>query len=103
MVLARRHVDYLVKFAKSNRRIVWFFKRTSIPDETFMHTVLMNSEYAHEVTNDSSHFFRFGEYDGRRYVETTHPAVLSEEDLPDLASSDAQSQISPTFATRPPF
>lgn len=48
--------DYVVRFARENRRFVRFFKHVFIPDETFFHTIVMNSPFREEVVNDTLHY-----------------------------------------------
>lgn len=48
--LTRNCVKYVVHFVDTNRKFVDFYRFTHMPDESFFHTVIMNSEYA-EKTN----------------------------------------------------
>lgn len=50
--LHRDQVLYIHNFVRSHPRFVRFFATTDMPDETFFHTILMNSPYAERITND---------------------------------------------------
>ena len=54
--LTRAAGEYVVRFAHENRRFVRFFRHVFIPDETFFHTIVMNSRFREDVVNDTLHY-----------------------------------------------
>ena len=54
--LSGHTAEYVVAFARRNRRFVRFFKHVLIPDEIFFHTVVMNSPFRENVVNDTLHY-----------------------------------------------
>lgn len=78
--LSRDHVEYVVRFAQDNRKVMRFFKYVSVPDESFLHTILLNSPSASTVKDESLHFIRWSEpYD--------HPDTLHSKDIPELSAA----------------
>lgn len=71
--LHRDHVEHVRRFVDENPRFVSFFRHTNIPDETFFHTILMNSDLSDRIVNDNL-----------RYIDWSRrpaPAILCEADL----------------------
>jgi hypothetical protein len=76
--LRRRCVDYLLDFCEHRPDVVEYFHSVLIPDEAFIHTILVNNRN-----------FRF-ENDSRRYFDMRgsrrgHPKILTEDDIPEFA------------------
>jgi hypothetical protein len=51
-VINRGCAEYIDKFTRDNPEFVKFFKYVDIPDESFFHTIVMNSSFAENVVND---------------------------------------------------
>ncbi len=52
-MLPRSCIVYVRDFIKRNPGYVRFFRRVLIPDELFFHTIVLNSEFKHQVTGES--------------------------------------------------
>lgn len=77
--LSREAVDYIRRFIAERPDFYRFFKHVDIPDESFFHTILINSPLRESVVNDEL-----------RYVDWTRdpmPAVLGVGDLETLRRS----------------
>jgi hypothetical protein len=72
-------VRYVIDFVSQNHSFVRFFRHVFIPDETFLHTILLNSPYRNLVVNDVLHYV---EWPGG-----AHPALLGSADVPKLLAS----------------
>lgn len=67
---------YIVEFLEENKSFYKYFKNTLVPDESFFHTLILNSPYKEDVMNSNLYFFKWGE-------------TLSDRNSPqDLTSSD---------------
>lgn len=78
--LSQRAIAYLLNFKRQRPEVLAYFRRTFIPSESYVPTVLMNS-----------HGLRIGG-DNRRFVSwnvpgSAHPKTLTIDDLPDLKRS----------------
>ena len=76
--IRRRCADHLLEFFETNPKIVGYFRKVLIPDESFVQTILANHAE-----------FRFAN-DNRRYFDMRgsrlgHPKVLTEGDIPQFA------------------
>lgn len=71
---------YVVEFARDNRDVVDFFRRTECPDEMFFHTIVLNSRFGASVLNDN---LRYVDWSGKG----RHPKTLTLEDFPRLVAS----------------
>jgi len=79
--LPKKHIEYIIDYAKNNPKVTDFFKRILYPDEHFFHTILMNSPLSDTVVNDNL-----------RYIDWSKkgvplPAVLSINDADSLLNS----------------
>lgn len=54
--LTRSVANHVVTFARENPSFVRFFRHVLIPDETFFHTIVMNSRFRDQVVNDTLHY-----------------------------------------------
>jgi hypothetical protein len=81
-ILSRECINYLHKFVELNPGILNHYKGVANPDESFIQTVLINSQLFN-LCNDSKRYFDFS---GTR---NGHPRVLSAEDFPKLVESQA--------------
>lgn len=74
-------IEYIVDFSEKNARMVGYYRRTMIPDESFFMTILYNC-----------HLFKI-ENDNKRYVNwssdnnASSPLAICMDDLPKLFSS----------------
>jgi hypothetical protein len=82
---------YVLDYVNANPRFVRFFRSALIPDESFFHTIIANSEFAHTLSPtcpqgaiSGNHYVRWQEVKGR-----CKPRVLEESDFAELAASQA--------------
>jgi hypothetical protein len=80
--ISRKCVEYLHYFVNQNSELVNFYKKTWLPEESFIQTVLANSGLFN-LANDN-----------KRYIDWTntrhgHPRLLSAEDYPAIMASDS--------------
>lgn len=80
--LSRRCVEYLHQFIQDNPQIVDYYKGVANPDESFLHTILMNHSQL-KIANDCQRYFDFSS------TQNGHPRILSSEDFPAIAQSPA--------------
>lgn len=73
-------LDYLHDFHERNRRFVRFFKHVNIPDESFFHTILLNSPLASTVIDDDLHYADWSELQ-------SHPKTLGHDDIDSALAS----------------
>jgi hypothetical protein len=78
--LSRRSVELVVRFAREHPRVVQYYRRTVIPDESFVQTVLLNHPGWRYVP-DNMLFFKWGD------VGSGSPDVLSVVDLEEILGS----------------
>jgi hypothetical protein len=74
---AMEHIWY---FVRNHPEFVRYFREVIYPDEMMLHTILGNSPFQPETGNNYLHFMK--------WIAGPHPAVLTEEDLPLLQSTD---------------
>jgi hypothetical protein len=82
---------YVLDYANANPRFVQFFRSTYVPDESFFHTIIANSEFAHTLSpcrarkvTSGNHHVRW-----RRVGVSNKPRVLTERDFDELMASEA--------------
>ena len=80
--LSRKCVEYLLQFVTENPDFLEYYKNVSNPDESFIQTILVNSQLFN-LKNDCKRFFDFS------HTQDGHPRILSSTDLPALAQSQA--------------
>lgn len=81
MTLSRRCAAYVHEFTKERPAIVNYYKRTFLPDESFLHSVLLNSGGCN-ICNHSKHFVDWTmDYAG-------HPRILTVADLPRITGGE---------------
>lgn len=68
---------YIVKFLDKNEWYYDFFKSSLVPDESFFHTLILNSPYRDNVENNNLMFFKWGE----TLSERNSPQDLKTEDI----------------------
>ena len=71
---------YSLEFLDKNDWFYEYFKNTLVPDESFFHTLIMNSPYKTNVVNNNLYFMKWGE-------------TLSERNSPQSLTSDYIGQI----------
>jgi hypothetical protein len=70
--------EYIINFLNKNEWYFKFFENSLVPDESFFHTLIMNSPYKNNVVNNNLMYVKWGE-------------TLSERNSPQyLKSSDIQ-------------
>lgn len=77
--MRRDHVDHLLDYLDRHPAIVRFFRRSSVPDDVFFQTIVMNSPDKEEVTKTSR--LRYSVWSRGR------PQILTMNDLPQLLSA----------------
>ena len=76
--MKREHVNYVLEYLDRHPAVVRFFRRSSVPDDVFFQTVLLNSPHFSEVTNS---WTRYVVFSGGR------PKILTIDDLPQLLAA----------------
>lgn len=69
--------EYVLKFLDENEWYYRFFENTLVPDESFFHTLIMNSHYKKHVVNDNLMFLKWGE----TLSERNSPQYLISKDI----------------------
>ena len=89
--LTHECVTYVLHYIASNPGFVRFFRATRLPDESFFHTIVVNSDFVHTLSPDEAngvisgnHYVRWSEDMGRG-----QPCVLNEDDFDALVASEA--------------
>ncbi len=73
-------MEYLLLLKENKSKLIDFFKLSFIPDESLIHTILMNSPYKENLINDNL----------RHYVwkrDVGSPNVLEEKDFESILAS----------------
>ncbi|NMD70854.1 beta-1,6-N-acetylglucosaminyltransferase [Bacillus sp. DNRA2] len=70
--------EYIIKFLDENPWYYQFFKHTLVPDESFFHTLVLNSPYQNRVVNSNLMFLKWGE----TLSERNSPQNLTSDDIP---------------------
>ena len=55
-IISRRCVEYLYEFCKQNNRLIVYYKKTFIPDESFIQSVLVNSGLFNFCNNNKRYY-----------------------------------------------
>jgi hypothetical protein len=76
--LSRPSIDYIHDFVGNRPEYSQFFRHVQIPDEIFFQTILLNSPLAGTIVNDDLRYARWPSGD------SPSPAILGEQDLPEL-------------------
>ncbi len=71
--LSRKCVEYIKDFVDNNKSIVNYYKRTLVPDESFIQTILANN-HIFKLCNDNKRYVDFTEN------ESGHPRTLASKD-----------------------
>ena len=78
--LSRKCVQYLYNFVQSNPDVVNYYRGVLIPEESFIQTVLINSQLFH-LCNDYKRYIDFSK------SRNGHPRILTTNDYPSLTQS----------------
>lgn len=81
-ILSRKCVDYIHYFVQSNPAIVKHYRGVANPDESFIQTILMNSQ-SFNLCNDCKRYFDFSK------TRHGHPRILTRNDFSSLMQSQA--------------
>ena len=75
MVLSAKHIKYLLNYIKTpeGQVVLKKYKRVLIPDETFFHTLLLNSKYGGEIVKKSLRYIDWSSW-------PEYPKILTFED-----------------------
>lgn len=76
--------NYIIEFLQGNEWYYKFFENTLIPDESFIHTLIMNSPYKGEVVNNNLLFLKWGE----TLSDRNSPQYLMSGDIPQIEKSN---------------
>jgi len=79
--LSRQCIEYLHSFSKQHSSLIDYYKKTCLPEESLVQTVLVNSGLFN-ICNDSK---RYINWTGTRHG---HPRILTVEDYPELVKDD---------------
>jgi hypothetical protein len=72
--MSRKHAEYIVRFHDENPIVREFFRYTMLPDESYIQSILLNSEYKNEVINNNLRYIDF-------VGGGSHPKILAMEDI----------------------
>lgn len=75
---------YIVDFLDENEWFYQFYEDTLVPDESFFHTLIMNSPYESRVVNNNLFFMKWGE----TIRERNSPQYLTNRDIQDIEQSN---------------
>jgi hypothetical protein len=81
-ILSKNCVRYLHEFSNNNPSLVSYYKKTSNPDESFIQTVLVNSQLF-KLGNEHK---RYIDFDNSK--DCSRPRILTGEDYPLLVKDD---------------
>ncbi len=76
--LSKTCVDYIRVFAEKNPKVIKYFKKTMVPDEAIIQTILVNSN-TFNLCNDHKRFFTF------KGSQKGHPRFLTPEDFREIS------------------
>ena len=80
--LSRKCIQYLHDFSRSHPEIVDYYKHVCVSDESFIQTVLINSQLFN-LCDDGKRYFDFSQ------TQNGRPRVLTISDYPSLSKSNA--------------
>jgi hypothetical protein len=79
--ITRECAEFIYHFIKQHPHFVKFFKYVDIPDESFFHTIILNSQFRENTVNDDLRLIDFSDGSG--------PRIWRKQDLPILSQSTA--------------
>lgn len=68
---------FIVEFLDENEWYYNYFKNTLVPDESFFHTLILNSPYKEDIVNTNLYFFKWGQ----TLSDRNSPQDLTSEDI----------------------
>lgn len=74
---------YVIEFLDENVWYYQYFENTLVPDESFFHTLIMNSPYKGNVVNSNLYFMKWGE----TLKERNSPQFLTHKDIERIEQS----------------
>lgn len=75
---------YVIDFLDENPWYYQFFENTLVPDESFFHTLILNSPYRDNVVNTNLMYLKWGE----TLSERNSPQNLTSDDIPLIEASN---------------
>ncbi len=78
--LTRECVEYIGNLVQSDRTYINFFKFTSLPDETFFQTILLNSPLKNSLVNNNLRHIMWS--------KSSHPEILQKQHFDQFMNSD---------------
>lgn len=75
---------YIAEFLEENEWYYQYFENTLIPDESFFHTLIMNSPYKDDVINDNLLYLKWGV----TLSDRNSPQYLTRQDIPFIEGSN---------------
>lgn len=79
--ISRKCAIYLYKFVSENARVLDYYQKTFIPEESLIQTVLVNSKKFNLCNNN----YRYTDFTGSRHG---HPRILTSKDFPALTQDN---------------
>lgn len=76
-------VEYIMQFLDENKWYYNFYENTLVPDESFFHTLIMNSPYKTDVVNQNLFYLKWGE----TLSERNSPQLLKKENIDSIRNS----------------
>ncbi len=80
--LSRKCIQYLMKFIKDNPKLINYYKRTVLPEESIFQTILVNSKLF-KFCNDDKRFVDFARGSGYG-----HPWIITTEDYSTITNGN---------------
>lgn len=78
--LTRECIEYIGNLLQRDRAYINFFKFTSMPDETFFQTILLNSPLKNSLVNNNLRYIIWS--------KSSHPEILQKQHLDQFMSAD---------------
>ncbi|MEM6752984.1 MAG: beta-1,6-N-acetylglucosaminyltransferase [Cyanobacteria bacterium P01_C01_bin.38] len=79
--ISRKCATYLYNFVRENTQVLDYYKKTFIPEESLIQTVLVNSKKFNLYNSN----YRYTDFSGSRHG---HPHILTSKDFPALTSNN---------------
>ncbi|MEH2175584.1 beta-1,6-N-acetylglucosaminyltransferase [Nostoc sp.] len=80
--LSRKCIKFLYEYTHNNKTLVDYYKKTCVPDESFIQTVLVNNKSL-KLCNNSKRYIDFS-----NDCRDGHPRTLTTEDYPKIIQQD---------------
>jgi hypothetical protein len=79
-IFSKELTEYCMNFSEKNKKLIKFFNLTSIPDEIFFHTIVLNSKYKKNIINKKILFEKWGK-------NRAHPQTLTNVNFKEIKRS----------------